>query len=298
VARRTEPAPPLTIVDALGRPFAVGRAPERIVSLVPSLSEALFAFGLSERIAGVTRFCVEPREGVAGKAKVGGTKTLDVAAVEAVRPDLIIASAEENRPEDVRRLIDGGWPVFVTLPTTVRGAIDLLEQLALLTDSTEAARPIIQAAEEALAAARAVNAGRQPLRVFCPIWRNPYMTIGPDTYMHDVIAVCGGCNIFEGRRERYPRVELAEIATLDPEVVLLPSEPYRFRRTHLADFEAFSEVAAVRRGNIMLVDGRMLSWYGPRIGRSLRELSALLEGARRDGSAEEWQRGENSLAFQ
>jgi len=280
VAYRTEP---LTIVDALGRPFPVGRPPERIVSLVPSLSEALFAFGLGERIAGVTRFCVEPRKGVAGKAKVGGTKTLDVAAVEALRPDLIVASAEENRAEDVRRLIDSGWPVFVTLPTTVQGAIDLLGQLALLTDSAEAARPIIQEAEEALAAVRAASAGREPLRVFCPIWRNPYMTIGPDTYMHDVIAVCGGRNVFEGRPERYPRVELAEMAALDPEVLLLPSEPYPFRQRHFADFEPFSQVAAVRRGNVLLVDGRMLSWYGPRMGRSLRELSALLEGARSDG---------------
>ena len=250
------------------------------MSLVPSLSEALFAFGLSERIVGVTRFCVEPREGVAGKAKVGGTKTLDVAAVEALRPDLIIASAEENRAEDVRRLIDGGWPVFVTLPTTVRGAIDLLGQLALLTDSAEAARPIIQEAEQALAAVRAANSGREPFRVFCPIWRNPYMTIGPDTYMHDVLAVCGGRNVFEGREERYPRVTLSEMAALDPEVILLPSEPYRFRERHLADFEPFAEVAAVRQGNVLLVDGRMLSWYGPRIGRSLRELSALLEDAR------------------
>jgi len=250
---------------------------------VPSLSEALFAFGLSERIVGVTRFCVEPGEGVAGKAKVGGTKTLDVAAVEALRPDLIIASAEENREEDVRRLIDGGWPVFVTLPTTVRGAIDLLGQLSVLTDSAEAARPIIREAEKALAAARATNADREPLRVFCPIWRNPYMTIGPDTYMHDVIAVCGGRNVCEGRVERYPRVELAEIVALDPEVILLPSEPYRFRRRHLADFEPFTQVAAVQRKNVMLVDGRMLSWYGPRIGRSLRELSALLDGARQEG---------------
>ena len=282
MGHRIEPASLLTVIDALGRPFSVRAAPERIVSLVPSLSEALFAFGLGERIAGVTRFCVEPREGVAGKVKVGGTKTVDVEAVEALRPDLIIASAEENREDDVRRLIDCGWPVFVTLPTTVRGAIDLLGQLAVLTGSTDAARLIIQEAEEALAAVWEANAVREPLRVFCPIWRNPYMTIGPDTYMHDVIAVCGGRNVFAGREERYPRVQLGEIAALDPEVILLPSEPYRFRRRHLADFEPFTQVAAVRRGNVMLVDGRMLSWYGPRIGRSLRALSARLADARHD----------------
>jgi ABC-type Fe3+-hydroxamate transport system substrate-binding protein len=268
--------PPLTLADAWGRLLTVRQRPERIVSLVPSLTEALFAFGLEQEIVGVTRFCVEPRQGVAGKTKVGGTKALDVARIKALKPDLVVASAEENNPEDVAQLIDHGCPVFVTLVTSVESAIDLLRQLAAITDATAAARPIIQGAKESLAFVRGAHAGRERVRVFCPIWRNPYMTCGRATYMDDVITVCGGRNVFGERQERYPRVELAEMAALDPQVILLPSEPYRFTKRHRADFKAFADVTAVKNGHIFLIDGRMLIWYGPRIAQSLSEVKRLL----------------------
>jgi ABC-type Fe3+-hydroxamate transport system substrate-binding protein len=279
--------PPVTVVDALGRSLTVRRRPERIVSLVPSLTEALFAFGLDQEIVGVTRFCVEPRRGVAGKTKVGGTRALDVAKIEALKPDLVIASAEDNGPGDVTQLIDHGCPVFVTMATSVQSAIDLLRQLATISGTTAAARPIIQGAKEALAFVQAAGAGLERVRVFCPIWRNPYMTCSRATYVDDVIAVCGGRNIFEERQERYPRVELAEMAALDPQVILLPSEPYRFTKRHKADFRAFAEVTAVKNGHVFLVDGRMLIWYGPRIARSLSEVKRLLDIARAPGESSE-----------
>jgi ABC-type Fe3+-hydroxamate transport system substrate-binding protein len=275
--------PPLTFVDALGRSLIVRARPERIVSLVPSLTEALFAFGLERQIVGVTRFCVEPREGVADKTRVGGTKTLDVPKIKSLRPDLVIASAEENSPEDLVQLIDYGCPVFVTMPASVQSAIDLLRQLATITGTTAAAKPIIQEAKEALASVTAATANRERVRVFCPIWRNPYMTCGRNTYMDDVITVCGGRNIFGGRQESYPRLELAEMAALDPQVILLPSEPYRFTKGHKADFKAFAQVTAVKNGHIFLIDGWLLTWYGPRIAQSLTEVKRLLDIARDPG---------------
>jgi ABC-type Fe3+-hydroxamate transport system substrate-binding protein len=277
--------PPLTVVDAWGRSLTVTERPERIVSLVPSLTEALFAFGLEQEIVGVTRFCVEPRRGVADKTKVGGTKALDVAKIKALEPDLVIASAEENGPEDVTQLIDHGCPVFVTLATSVESAIDLLRQLATITGTTAAARPIIQEAKEALAFAVAAGASGERVRVFCPIWRNPYMTCGRATYVDDVITVCGGRNVFGERQERYPQLELGEMAALDPQVILLPSEPYRFTKRHKADFRAFADVTAVKNGHIFLIDGRMLTWYGPRIARSLSEVKRLLDIAGAPGES-------------
>ena len=275
---------PLTIADALGRLLTIRQRPERIVSLVPSLTEALFAFGLEQEIVGVTRFCVEPRQGVAGKTKVGGTKALDVAKIKALKPDLVIASAEENSLEDVTQLIDRGCPVFVILPTSVESAIDLLRQLATITGTTAAARPIIQGAKEALAFVRAASAGRERVRVFCPVWRNPYMTCGRATYVDDIITVCGGRNVFGERQERYSRVELAEMAALDPQVILLPSEPYRFTKGHKSDFKAFAQVTAVRNDHIFLIDGWLLTWYGPRIAQSLAEVKRLLDIARDPGN--------------
>ena len=273
-------AVPLTVVDALGRTLVVEARPQRIVSLVPSLTEALFAFGLDGEIAGITRFCTEPRDGVADKTKVGGTKSLDIGKIAKLGPDLVIASAEENNVADVSSLIDSGLPVFVTLPTSVEGAIEILRQLAAMTESTPAAQPIITEAKEALASARAANARREPLRVFCPVWRKPYMTVGRGTYINDVIACCGGRNIFGEEIDRYPQVELKQVAALDPEVILLPSEPYRFEKKHKSELRAFPEVTAVRNDSIFLVDGKMLCWYGPRIGRSLRELNGLLDSVR------------------
>lgn len=265
-------------VDALGRTVRLPRTPRRIVSLVPSITEALFAFGLGEAVAGVTHFCVEPREGVAAKPKVGGTKTVDVARVQELEPDLVVASAEENRREEIEALMAAGLPVYVTLPTTVEGAVEMLRALAEMTGAWEAAGPILREAEEAVEEARAAHQGRRPLTVFCPVWRDPWVTIGPDTYMHDFIALCGGANIFADRRERYPQVKLAEMAERAPEVILLPSEPYRFRRRHLPELEAYREVPAVRDGRIYFVDGRELCWYGPRIAASLRSVRRLLWG--------------------
>ena len=270
--------------DALGRTLELKSPPRRIVSLVPSWTEALFAFGLGEAVVAVTRFCVEPKEGVANKAQVGGTKTLDVPRLLELAPDLVVANAEENRREEIEGLIDAGLSVYVTYPRTVAGAVETMRQLAEITGSQGAARPIIESAQAVLAGATAANRGRRPLRVFCPIWRNPlrqaqgrlWMTVGPDTYIHDFIAACGGANVFADSAERYPRIDLTETARRDPEVVLLPDEPYRFGPKHLPELAAYPDISAVRDGRIYLLDGKHLCWYGPRIATSLRFVRGVL----------------------
>lgn len=241
--------------------------PERIVSLVPSITEALFAFGLDDHVAGITRFCVEPREAVKGKPKVGGTKDVDAAKVTALRPDLVIANVEENVREDVEALIAAGLTVFITYPRSVRAGIDELRILAEMTGGQ--ARGILAEAEAELAEARADP--RPPLRVFCPIWRNPWMTIGPDTYMHDLITLCGGDNVYADAIERYPEVRLEDVAERSPEVVLLPDEPFRFGKRHVPEV-----IEWVPNARTYLVDGKLMCWYGPRIPAAIRMLRGLL----------------------
>ena len=265
-------------VDALEREVRLKAAPRRVVSLVPSLTEALFAFGLGDAVVGVTNFCVEPRDAVAAKTRVGGTKTLDVPRVLALEPDLVVASAEENRKEDIQALVREGLKVYVTLPTTVAGALDLLEELAAMTGAGRPAERIVAGGRKALAEVQAANEGREPVRTFCPIWRNPWMTVGPGTYMHDFITVCGAINIFEWRHERYPRVELREVAEKDPQAVLLPDEPYRFAPAHVPEITALGNICAVRENRIYLLEGKHLCWYGPRIAGGLRYVASLLAG--------------------
>jgi ABC-type Fe3+-hydroxamate transport system substrate-binding protein len=265
-------------VDALEREVRLKSPPRRVVSLVPSLTETLFAFGVGDAVVGVTNFCVEPRDAVTGKTRVGGTKTLDVSGIVALEPDLVVASAEENRKEDIQALVREGLQVYVTLPTTVAGALDLLEELAAMTRAGAKAGRIVEGARKTLAQVCKANEGRPPVRTFCPIWRNPWMTVGPGTYTHDFITVCGGANIFEWRHERYPRVELREVAEKDPQVVLLPDEPYRFGPGHVSEMTALGSISAVRENRIYLLEGRHLCWYGPRIAGGLRYVAALLAG--------------------
>ncbi len=269
--------PALRISDALGRPLDLERPPRRIVSLVPSITEALFAFGLNDRIAGVTRFCTEPEDGVAAKPRVGGTKNPDVERIIGLEPDLVVANAEENRREDIERLAAAGIAVFVTFPRTVRQAIDMMRDLARITSAEDAAQPLIQEAEAELALAAQANRARRPLRIFCPIWR-PWMTVGPDTYVHDFIAACGGANVFATSPERYPATSLDDVARLAPDVILLPDEPYPFSAKHVPELMAYRQVPAVRDKRIYLVEGKQLCWYGPRIAGSLRAIQGLLWG--------------------
>jgi len=275
-----------TYVDALNRSIALEQPPKRIVSLVPSITEALFTFGLRDEIAGVTEFCSEPRSYVASKPKVGGTKTLDVKSVLALEPDLVIANAEENRQEDIRQLLAAGQRVFVTFPRTVPGAISMLRQLSQMTGTSEAAEPYLEDAEQALAEVKAANAKRPRLRVFCPIWRRPWMTVGSNTYMHDFIASCGGFNIFSERHERYPKAELDEVARRAPQVIMLPDEPYPFTEKHMPEIMEYQYVPAVRENRIYLLEGKHLCWYGPRMAGSLRHVQKLLWGAEQPTSSE------------
>jgi ABC-type Fe3+-hydroxamate transport system substrate-binding protein len=249
--------------------------PERIACLVPSLTEALFALGLGERVVAVTDWCVHPAEGVARVPKIGGTKDPDVAAIAALRPDLVIANREENTRRSVARLEAAGLRVWVTYPRGVREGARVLRELAALGASPEAVRRVVEPVEAAIAAAEAARPARRA-RVFCAVWKDPWMAVGGDTYACDLLSLCGGHVLFSERRERrYPIVSLEEIEAAEPEVILLPDEPYRFRRAHVADFDPFPELSAVRNRRIHLVDGKLLSWYGPRIGEALRVLPPL-----------------------
>ncbi|MFQ5897331.1 MAG: cobalamin-binding protein [Candidatus Methylomirabilia bacterium] len=264
------------VTDASGVVFAAQTPPSRIVSLIPSITETLFALGLGDAIAGVTIFCVEPRQGVVGKAKVGGQKNPKLDLIRSLKPDLVVANIEENLKEHVETLRGWGIPVFVTYPRTVWEGIEMVKELGMVTGADARAEEVASGLESLYRQAVSLSKARGPVRVFCPIWRNPYMTVNRDTYMHDMIRLSGGENVFADRPERYPQVSLEEVAVARPEVILLPDEPYRFRTAHIADFEAFEDAPAVRDRRIHLVDGKRLCWYGPRIAEALETLPSLL----------------------
>ena len=264
-------------VDASGVAVELARPPRRIVSLVPSITETLCALGLADALVGITVYCVEPRAIVGGKTKIGGEKNPDLDKIRGLEPDLVIANVEENLREHVDALRAWSIPVWVTYPRTVVEGIQLIAELGAVTGAEKRAAEMVEQITPLYERVAGAAARRRPVAAFYPIWRGPYMTINRDTYIHDMLRVCGARNVFGDRAERYPTVTLDEVAAQRPDVILLPDEPFRFRRAHVADFTGYADVPAVRDGRIHLVDGKPFSWHGPRIAEALRLLPRLID---------------------
>jgi ABC-type hemin transport system substrate-binding protein len=260
-------------------PSAEASSPRRIVSLVPSLTELLVALGAGDALVGITRFCTEPAEYVSAVAKVGGTKNPDLEAIAALRPDLVVMNAEENRREDFDALEARGFAVFVNEPKTVDDGVRLIARLGAVVGRPEVGARLAAAQEAGVAAVRRAIVARSPVPYFCPIWRKPWMAFNRDTYAHDVLRVAGGANVLAGRCERYPVVTLEEVAASAPEVVLLPDEPYRFADRDLPALAPLVSAPAFRRGWVRFVDGKALSWYGLRIADAIETFARVFTGA-------------------
>ncbi len=257
--------PPL-VTDMIGRVVEVPERPGRIVSLVPSQTELLADLGLEVEVVGITKFCVHPERWFRTKTRVGGTKSVHMERVAALKPDLIIANKEENVREQIEEL-EAIAPVWVSDVKTLADALEMIAQLSVVCGKG------IEGEEIAQQIASAFNLlpihGR--MRVIYGIWRKPWMWAGDDTFIHDLLERCGWQNALHGS-PRYPDVSLEALAALQPDLVLLSSEPYPFKEAHIAEVQA-----ALPEAEIRLVDGEMFSWYGSRLLQTPDYLAGLLQ---------------------
>jgi ABC-type Fe3+-hydroxamate transport system substrate-binding protein len=188
----------------------------------------------------------------------------------------VIANHEENTRRVVEKLRAAGLAVWVTYPRTVRDGVALLRELAGLGATPEAIAAVVVPVEAAVARAEAAPAPRR-VPVFCPIWRDPWMAVGRDTYIHSMLELCGGANVFADRGDRrYPIVTLDDVSAAAPEVILLPDEPYAFGPLDAREL-ARLDVPAARNSRIHCIDGTWVSWYGPRIRPAVAALRSLLQ---------------------
>lgn len=254
--------------DDLGRTVRVPRGPRRIVSLCPSQTETLFALGLGGQLVGRTRYCIHPAGKVSPITDIGGTKNPGIETILALEPDLVIAEKEENRPEDIAAL-EGNVPVYVTDVRSIPGALAMVRRLGKLCHRSSEAEALAGQIEERW---RGLTPLARPLRVAYLIWRKPWMVAGGDTYIGDVLARCGLDNVFAGHAGRYPETTLEEIGQLAPDVVLLSSEPYPFKDTHVQEF-----ANRLPGSTVLLVDGEAFSWYGARMLPAADALQAFVE---------------------
>ncbi|HXC49330.1 MAG TPA: helical backbone metal receptor [Candidatus Limnocylindrales bacterium] len=246
----------------------------RIVSLVPSLTETLIDFGLADAIVGRTRWCTEPPDVVEKIEAVGGTKNPDVARIIELRPDLVIVNKEENRLEDCRAIEAAGIRLHVTHPCTVADAADMLEELGAACGATARGAELAQRCRDSIAAAHA-GSGGQGVATFCPIWRKPWMTFRRATYIGDMLERSGCRNVFGDRAgPDFFEITIDEVLAAAPELIVLPDEPFVFEERHADELRAGGLDA-----RYLLIDGKDLAWYGPRIPGAIERLSRAVRGA-------------------
>ncbi len=245
------------LIDARGQALHLKALPRRIISLVPSTTESLFALGLGDRVVGVTRFCESPAQ-VTQLPKVGGTKDVELDRLIALKPDLVIGNVEENSAQ-IAEQVGGHFPLWMAFPKSVDDALQDLRDLGVICGVSGAAEEWVRRIQAARGALRPV-----PFTYLYLIWRKPWMAAGQDCFISALLREFGGENLLLGR---YPELTLEQMQALRPQRVLLSSEPFPFSDKH------GPELPGLRTH---LVDGALCSWHGVRLERAFAELGSQL----------------------
>ena len=234
----------------------------RIVSLVPSLTELLIDLGLKEQIVGRTRFCIFPEDKVGDIPIIGGTKNPRLDKIRALKPDIIVANYEENRKEDITQL-QSEFRVFLTDIRTVADAFQSIRDIGNLFGVSEETQPLIEEIEFVFN-----NRPHLPsIPTLYLIWREPWMGVGRNTYIDDVMQHWSLSNVLHND-DRYPEIDLEHVAFDQPGLILLSSEPFPFKIKHAEEIRTLFPDAHVE-----FVDGKWFSWYGSRMLPAFRTLN-------------------------
>ncbi len=253
------------ITDQLGRKINLNLPAKRIVSLVPSQTELLFDLGLDEEVIGITKFCIHPENWLQEKTIVGGTKNFHIEKIKVLQPDLILANKEENTKELIEELaLD--FPVYISDVNTIENALQMISDVGILVGKEDKALQIVSVIKQARRDLS--NQFKKPASCYYFIWKNPWLTVGGDTFINTMIEEAGFISLSKNQT-RYPEIDLDNIDK-QPDFLLLSSEPYPFKQSD-ADYLQTKFPAS----KIVFVDGTYFSWYGSRLTKAFSYLSDL-----------------------
>jgi len=244
---------------------------QKIISVVPSQTEFLYDLGLDEEVIGITKFCVHPESWFRTKTRVGGTKQLNIDLIRELDPDLILANKEENVKEQIEELAKD-FNVWISDIHDLDDAYAMMQTIGELTGKTETANNIIDRIRIAFSQLQTPHSPQDPLdklQTLYLIWKNPYMSVGHDTFIHSMLEIAGFENCCR-KKLRYPELTIEEIRELNPDLIFLSSEPFPFKEKHVQEFSKLE-----LRAKIMLVDGEMFSWYGSRLLKAVNYFKRL-----------------------
>ncbi len=262
---------PITVADQLGRSVHLPTAPQRVISLCPSLTETLVYLGLGARLVGRTRFCIHPAEVMRDIPNVGGTKEVNMERIRALQPDLIIGEKEENTEAMITALA-AEFPVYMTDVVDLDSAQEMILRLGEITATMAPAMALAGLIEGSWAQIQQMEP-RVPCLYF--IWKSPWMVVGADTFIDSVLQKCGFDNVASAWEGRYPVLDENVFFHKKPMAVFLSTEPYPFKEAQIADIQKIMPNAIVR-----IVDGEMFSWYGSHMVGVENYLNLLLYDVR------------------
>lgn len=239
-------------IDQMDRVVWVPEQPQRIISLVPSQTELLYDLGLGDEVVGQTLFCIHPEAMHRSKPRVGGTKNLKMDVIASLKPDLIIGNKEENEQHQMMELMNH-YPVWMSDIKNLAEAKHMILEIGKLVHKVPKSQDILDEIEVALTQVRS----DEKTRTLYLIWKGPWMAAGADTFINDLLKWRGMQNVVTGR---YPELTEDSIAQLNPERILLSSEPFPFKEKHIEMLRAVCPNADIR-----LTDGELFSWYGSRL---------------------------------
>jgi len=251
-------------IDQMNQIIRLGTIPRRIVSLVPSQTEFLHALGLEDEVVGITKFCTHPSEWFRSKKRVGGTKNVDIEKVKTLQPDLIIGNKEENSKEDIEAL-KSICPVWMSDIYNLNDAIEMMRKIGEVTSKTIQSTEIICKIQSDFNSF--FNQSNTSESVLYLIWKNPYIAVGKQTFIDDMIQRIGLTNFIS--EERYPEVDFSKLEN-HPDHIFLSSEPFPFKEEHIEELQG-----KFPNSKIQLVDGELFSWYGSRLQYSVEYFNSL-----------------------
>ena len=256
-----------TFTDMLNRSIEINYPPKRIVSVVPSQTELLYHLGLEDEVVGITKFCIHPDVWFRSKKRIGGTKALDFEAIRNLNPDLIIANKEENTQAEIEALAQE-FPVWISDIKTLEDSIATINALGEIVAKPHMSEMLVEIILDGFSKIKPFSSSKSALYL---IWQKPWMSVNSDTFIHDMMTRCGFKNVCENYLNRYPKLNANEISSLNPEFILLSSEPFPFAEKHIAELKNIFP-----KSKIGLVDGEAFSWYGSRMVESIPYLQQLI----------------------
>lgn len=241
------------VIDQMNEEVNISSS-NRIVSLVPSQTELLFHLGLEKEVVGITKFCIKPDQWFKEKERVGGTKKLNIDKIVELKPDLIIGNKEENTKEDIEKLKELGFSVWMSDIFNMKDNLEMINAIGEITNKPEKAQEIVSKIESQF---NQLNPTNEDKTVLYFIWKSPFFLVGPDTFIDSQLQSCGFKNL--AKESRYPEMTVEEINDLKPDYLFFSSEPFPFSEKHLAELEELFP-----HSKCILVDGEMFSWTGSR----------------------------------